>query len=406
MSKEVKKDDNDDWEDLDAIDEEYDTWKSNLDQMYGMVFEKDFSEESFMTFQWLPESKTSDGDGVTTQKMIYGTLEQEENRLYVGEITAQFQGKKTQSSLQSSIFNTVNSIPHEGDVNRARYNPQKPSVVATSNESGLIQLFDIVRGERLRSLKKHENNAFGLSWSSDNHLLTACDDGKIVLWNTGIEGDTSEKSIVKEYQASNPEKGTNESIGINDITYQWQNGTTTNTIGAISEAGFVHFYDIRQEAATNVLKAHEEPANSISFNPHSQYLYATACNDASIGVWDLRFPNTRLHSLLGHSNSVQSLEWSPFYSQILMSGSDDRRILLWDISRIGQEQSPEDIEDGAPEVLFMHGGHKHSVHDVSWNPEHKWVVGSVAGDLSFQLWRPLDQIVDSVDISVRDSQLE
>lgn len=31
--------------------------------------------------------------------------------------------------------------------------------------------------------------------------------------------------------------------------------------------------------------------------------------------------------------------------------------MMWDLSRIGEEQTPEDAEDGPPELLFVHGGH-------------------------------------------------
>lgn len=30
---------------------------------------------------------------------------------------------------------------------------------------------------------------------------------------------------------------------------------------------------------------------------------------------------------------------------------------IWDLSRIGDEQTPEEEEDGPPELLFVHGGH-------------------------------------------------
>jgi histone-binding protein RBBP4 len=398
MSNEDK---NEDWEDLDAIDEEYETWKSNLDQMYGTVFEEEF-KESFMTVQWLPGSETSN-EGITKQRVIYGTLEQKKNELHVGEIAAQFQGKESQSEVKHETeLKTLKKIPHEGDVNRARYNPKKSDIVATANEHGTIQQFNIQEGKKvLQDLKKHETNAFGLAWSSDHQLVTGCDNGLITRW------DALKGSVVHTYEVTDPEKP-KEPTGVNDIAYQWHENDTTQLFGAVSESGYVHFFDSRQDGPNpaNVLKAHDEAANSISFNPFSSYLYATASTDSSVGIWDLRFTKTRLHSLLGHSSSVQSLDWNPFLSNILMSASDDRRVLLWDITRIGQEQTPEDIEDGAPEVLFMHGGHKHSVHDVSWNPEHEWCVASVAGDLSLQIWRPLDQIVSPVDATVKNSQLE
>ena len=43
-------------------------------------------------------------------------------------------------------------------------------------------------------------------------------------------------------------------------------------------------------------------------------------------------------------------------------------------------QTPEDAEDGPPELLFVHGGHTSKVSDFSWNPLDDWVVASVAED--------------------------
>lgn len=44
------------------------------------------------------------------------------------------------------------------------------------------------------------------------------------------------------------------------------------------------------------------------------------------------------------------------------------------------KQSPEDAEDGPPELLFIHGGHTSKVSDFSWNGNDDWVVASVAED--------------------------
>ena len=43
-------------------------------------------------------------------------------------------------------------------------------------------------------------------------------------------------------------------------------------------------------------------------------------------------------------------------------------------------QSPEDAEDGPPELLFIHGGHTSKISDFAWNPSDDWVVASVAED--------------------------
>lgn len=45
------------------------------------------------------------------------------------------------------------------------------------------------------------------------------------------------------------------------------------------------------------------------------------------------------------------VQWSPHNETILASSGTDRRLNVWDLSKIGEEQSPEDAEDGPPELL-------------------------------------------------------
>ena len=55
-------------------------------------------------------------------------------------------------------------------------------------------------------------------------------------------------------------------------------------------------------------------------------------------------------------------------------------------------QTPEDQEDGPPELLFVHGGHTSKISDFTWNPNDDWVVASVAEDNILQVclsWRHL-----------------
>jgi histone-binding protein RBBP4 len=62
------------------------------------------------------------------------------------------------------------------------------------------------------------------------------------------------------------------------------------------------------------------------------------------------------------------------------------------LSRIGQEQSAEDAEDGPPELLFLHGGHTSKVSDFSWNSKDEWSIASVSEDNVLQVWNPCEEI--------------
>lgn len=96
-----------------------------------------------------------------------------------------------------------------------------------------------------------------------------------------------------------------------------------------------------------------------------------------------------------HTSEVLTLSWSPSHETIFASAGADRRINVWDISAIGLEQTPDDAEDGPPELLFVHGGHTSRPSDIAWAPvghpggavDMDWFMASCAEDNVVQIWR-------------------
>jgi histone-binding protein RBBP4 len=84
--------------------------------------------------------------------------------------------------------------------------------------------------------------------------------------------------------------------------------------------------------------------------------------------------------------------WSPHNPTILSSCGADRRLNVWALHKIGDEQSPEDAEDGPPELLFVHGGHTSKISDFAWNPQAEWMISSVAEDNILQIWQMSEEI--------------
>lgn len=102
----------------------------------------------------------------------------------------------------------------------------------------------------------------------------------------------------------------------------------------------------------------------------------------------------KLHTFESHAEEVLQLSWSPTSPTVFASAAADRRINLWDVSRIGLEQSPEDQEDGPPELLFVHGGHTARPTDFAWNMNEEWTMVSAAEDNVLQVWRPSRTLYD------------
>ena len=91
------------------------------------------------------------------------------------------------------------------------------------------------------------------------------------------------------------------------------------------------------------------------------------------------------------------MQWSPHHETVLASCGSDRRVNVWDLSRIGDEQTAEDAEDGPPELLFIHGGHTSKISDFSWNHNEPWVLASVAEDNIIQVWQMAENIYNDDD---------
>ncbi|KAG2310858.1 hypothetical protein Bca52824_022415 [Brassica carinata] len=80
--------------------------------------------------------------------------------------------------------------------------------------------------------------------------------------------------------------------------------------------------------------------------------------------------------------------------------------MVWDLSRINEEQTVEDAEDGPPELLFTHGGHTAKISDFSWNPCEDWVISSVAEDNILHIWQMAEKIYRDEDDAPREEPLK
>lgn len=82
--------------------------------------------------------------------------------------------------------------------------------------------------------------------------------------------------------------------------------------------------------------------------------------------------------------------------------SDGNLVFLFMSCRIGEEQTPEDAEDGPPELLFIHGGHTSKISDFSWNRSEDFLIASVAEDNILQIWEMAENIYHDEDETPAD----
>jgi len=400
------------------INEEYKIWKKNSVFLYDIMYSRAL-EWPTLTTQWLPDVKDVPGKPMRTHRLLLGTHTSGASHDYLqiahitlpnppaaslAEYNAQTEELGGYGAAKEPInFSVVQKILHPGEVNKARYQPQNPNIIATWANNHNVYVWDrskhpSIPGNEIKpqaTLKGHKGEGFALEWNPhvEGQLLSGSEDNKVNLWDLQRDFSVDSKTISPKTTYSH------HSATVNDVQYHPTFGK--NLFGSVSDDLTFQLVDMRSpntsKPAILFKQAHQDAINSLAFHPTLDKLFATGSADKTVGIFDLRFPDHgKIHSLEGHKDVITKIDWHPSDSAILASSSDDRRIVFWDLSRAGMEQTPEDAEDGPPEMLFMHGGHTNRVSDFTWNRNDPWVMCSAAEDNLIQVWRASRHLVEKL----------
>jgi histone-binding protein RBBP4 len=97
--------------------------------------------------------------------------------------------------------------------------------------------------------------------------------------------------------------------------------------------------------------------------------------------------NHALIDFLYHKKSANVLDWSPLDPNLIVSGSNDRKVFLWDLSKAGEEQARTDYEVGPPELLFPHECHDYGIEAVHFSRERENFVATADTSGTLQVWK-------------------
>jgi histone-binding protein RBBP4 len=191
---------------------EYKTWKKNSPFLYDMILSTAL-EWPTLTTQWFPDVKDVKDKNHRVHRLLIGThtTDNKPNYLQIAEVEIPksvepdphdydedrgeiggYGSKASSGESPAMRWNIVQRIDHPGEVNKARYQPQNPDIIATLAVDGRVLIFDRTKHSSQPTgtsnpqiqLVGHSDEGFGLDWNSRDagKLATGSQDHTVCIW--------------------------------------------------------------------------------------------------------------------------------------------------------------------------------------------------------------------------------
>jgi dipeptidyl aminopeptidase/acylaminoacyl peptidase len=262
-------------------------------------------------------------------------------------------------------------IEVDSSVWRLAWSPDGALLAACVND-GAVSVWDPVSGHLRRSIKGHPAAVSNVAWAPDGaRLASASADKTVRIWNP-LTGQPLTTFQGHESQ-------------INCVAWSPDGALLASGGGAVWLTLVMVYGDtvIRIWRPDGVLQrslvGHTEQVTCVAWSPDSSRL-ASASLDRSVRIWGVD-PSDTPTTLKGHSESVLSVAWSPDGGR-LASASSDKTIRLWD--------------PASGRLFTTLKGHREAVRYIAWRPNGA-CLASASDDKTIHLWDPISgRLLESV----------
>ncbi|MCJ1389024.1 SEA (Seh1-associated) complex subunit [Xylographa bjoerkii] len=168
-------------------------------------------------------------------------------------------------------------------------------------------------------------------------------------------------------------------LAANDV--KWSHGKFDTTIATAAANGRIVLYDINR-AGVELARLHEHTrqVHRVAFNPYQGALLLSGSQDATIRMWDIRdlagersvMTCRSINKFSGNNEGIRDLRWSPTDGVEFAAGTDNGVIQRWDFRK-----------ENAP--LLKINAHDKTCHSVDWHPSGKFLA-SAGADRNVKVW--------------------
>jgi len=232
--------------------------------------------------------------------------------------------------------------------------------VVVGNMFGGLHWVDLNAKTDLKNSQFHEKGVFDIL-ELDNHIYTVGGKGKLAKWNIETQ------SIVESIQLSNQSL---RSIDYDYFGKRFVVGSSDNSI---------YFLDNMLNIKHRIVSAHENSVFTAKFAENGTKLFSGS-RDAHLKVWDLNDNFVNINSQPAHWFTINNIAFHPTKA-LLATASRDKTIKIWN------KNTYELLK--VIDVIKL-GGHINSVNKLLWTNYNDWLI-SVSDDRTVMVWDISDQ---------------
>ncbi|KTW26776.1 hypothetical protein T552_02777 [Pneumocystis carinii B80] len=144
---------------------------------------------------------------------------------------------------------------------------------------------------------------------------------------------------------------------------KWGCGGTRNILATASTNGSIVLWDLTRpygDQIDRIITEHFRSVNRLAFNHLTGYLLLSGSQDGNIKLWDLRDRNgTSKYTMQGKAESVRDIQFNPNSGNEFIAGFENGSIQLWDIRKPNIYERKINAHNGLTLTLDWHSDGRH-----------------------------------------------
>ncbi|KAJ2661490.1 rRNA-processing protein [Coemansia sp. RSA 1200] len=222
--------------------------------------------------------------------------------------------KKTQRKARGK---KTHSDFHTDAVMGLSWNRMARNLLASSSADTTVKLWDLAAAKSVQSYNHHSDKVQTVRWNpaEASVMLTGGYDKRVAALDSRAPGAVSWWSVDADVES-----------------VMWD-AHSAGCFFVATEAGTVRYFDIRSETPVYTLAAHDEAVSAMDQHPTMSGILVTGSADESVKVWDVR--NAKPSMVVSRNldvGNVFALAFCPDEPTLVAVGGSTGEPRLWDIS--------------------------------------------------------------------------